>query len=1324
MLPDDNKIIQAEPQCLDENKKPIVRRCESSEWIPELPPKCFYTHKHLEHSQLCPLGYKAIIVREQSLCFLLIQSKEWENTCFFDGSASVYYDLSADEKTEILNELNAQNVTEVWMPARQFGKYEPVIWTMAGEMYGEIVDFEKIGVHLIESGNTFGNSCLCTIVQANLTVGYLKNCDSMAHVMCVYRKNKKNLMRSACEKNYYAVPYQSDQHYCYSIVNVNRKLIMNDLYENKSVSNEVISTLVSETCHGDLFSMESAQKMEIFMDLAKQRKLSDDKQCLFSVLPENNFIASENSWKNLHGQITFVNWDYPLLNGTYLTVNHKGKWNFIYHLFNCIVCQKHLKYHRPELVLHFEKGRKILHLVIYDEEFLWRKQNQDFGVKCFTNADHEFIKTVSIESKKWSGILKTDHLYWKNSTKINLRERSRVIYELKLYGGGPGYYWCEGHTIFKFERIRSTKVVAFKRLRGDVFATLFNITCEHRCEYMQYTDKHIKESAKNLQKFLKELNDDVKKSIDYKNVYGKTEISIEDVRVMRIEYISKRINATDKQYVIILFHLTVLMEKTNDTKIKERNIKFSDEENVYKLMNVLTYLLQQRHSEKYRFISINSTEYCLSEPQTNGLSWPNAKIGETIPPKELCLLSSGLPVFKSCIGDFLYGGVWKNLTRQNCHRKPDQTTSKLFEIYNNRSFTKDDVHSAIQKISTMFKDNTQSKKILAADLFYLGRIISDLLRVNDDRSNATTTTIFNKCDTQHIFSIYNNLMYLNENTTRRSAALNSTNILLDALDNIINDIPKYITSATKYCNNVIVNSDAGTIATQTPKLIVYVIDPFVKNVSGIALIKKSQLRAEQQNDFRDYSIKTLHANQSTDELLGEDDLEIATFVPTNLLERLNETRFRSTFNSTTNTSAYDNDTENLSPLPPIKIVISVYYNDQLFQEFKNVTYAKTSGKIVSVSIPGYGSNLPGLLPIFIKSRSNTKGYDRACGYWNFESENAAWSQDGCEFGGASKTLKDPIVLCACSHLTHFSYLVMGTYVHSIDDDRDDVKITKIHQRALDMITLLGCSLSLVGIAGIAITAVVFRSWREKPSSIVLLQLSLAIALQMVLLCFVNTEYSSMYLVMEHRWQACVALGALLQYSILVAFSWMLITAYLQFMRYVKVLGAKRSTRFFLKSFLIGWTTPLIPVLIVVLVAPQSYVQNVKILGSRNNGGICYPSGWSLYFGLFLPIGLIICANLIIFILVIYNIMIGAGSNVRSNKQNLMLAQLRLSVFLFFLLGLSWIFGFLASIKAGLIFSYLFCLTATIQGFVLFVYFIILDPSTRKLWQNRFSFCFN
>lgn len=1200
-----------------------------------------------------------------------------------------------------------------------------MIWKLGAELNGETVEFDDLDIDVNDRGNVIEDGCFSAVVESDFKTGHIGSCAAEFPILCIYREHAAKMLQLACPKNSFTTPFRGQQQQCYSGHPILPGSTVKPTTESgagsgsgppvKTRGNREDDWIGVECRGGSLMTMNSSSKVAVFRQFARQTGFSRRDHCLFAVTEGNVYVTDRSHWVNVARSVAYVNWNFPIRDGAYLTTDVNGKWNWIGDSFNCVLCERTIDLQTPVLVLNLDEANGRLLLTVYGEEFLWRRSNNEAGVKCFTNADYELVKTIRVQNKKWSGILNADETFPLGPHE-QPRTISKTIYELKLYGDGPGYYWCSGHAIPDFRPIDAPKIVAYRHLKGDVFATLINVACD-KCEKL-FLKKYIRDLAREFREYLRGLYRSVKQMFEYK-------INIENVRVMQIDEIQP------KRYAQILFHISA--STTFDFDATENALKIPvNQFRIYKIKQILHQVLSVSNSRKFTYLSLNSTEFCLPDSlksPDNQLSWVSASIGETTAPRELCLLSNGLPVLRQCIGDFLYGGVWHNVTRQQCHSNISDITRQLYQLDRTLSQSNEAAHSVIQSLAKLFK-TTDREKFVPADLFYLGRLMHTIFQLSCNTTNAsssssplpstaTTSPLLNKTNTESIFSIYNNLMFLNENTTRISAALNSTNILLDAFDNIINGIPMDLASQR---NNLIVNLVDGTIAAQTPKLIVYVIDPFVRNVSGIALIKRtvSDEEAEhgERDDFTDYTVRLLYANQSSLDLLAEPNLEIAAFVPQNLLDRLNETKMVDSETATDDDGPAPNDDPLPTPqtLPGVRIVITVYYNDLLFQEYKNVTHAKSAGKIISVSIPGYGPNLPALMPIYVKSHNFTSKNGKMCGYWNFRYTNG-WSDDGCEYGGSSNTTEgsDPVVLCACSHLTHFSYLVLGTYVHSIRND-DEVIIIAAHHVALDMITLLGCSLSLLGIFGIAVTAVVFRSWREKPSSKVLLQLSGAVGLQMVLLCFINTENSAMQLVLEDKWLACVALGALLQYSILVAFSWMLITAYLQFMRYVKVLGQTRASRFFFKSFLIGWMIPLIPVLLVVILAPHSFVQGIK----NTHSGICYPSGMALYLGVILPIGVIILANLIIFLLVIYNILYGPGGKLRTNERDLTLSQLRLSVFLFFLLGLSWIFGFLASTKAGLIFSYFFCLTATIQGFVLFVYFIILDPGTRKLWRNFFA----
>lgn len=1336
-----SNVFDSMPLCLDDHKMPIRRKCNGTQWIPETTPVCTFIQEAYEPYKTCMPGYiKSPPQVSTDLCFRLEQVGPWNTTCPA-GYSTLWYELTGEEKDWVLSMVRSRRVSSVWMPGRRIEKNGPVLWTVPGERYGENV--ARLVNKFYHYENFYKSDCFVAHASDGFTMIDLHDCSKEFPVLCLYDE-RNALAQLACPDGFMTTSFKGHQHACYSghkvltgsspspptessrvvdnttifnttliptystpkyfaeAVHSRRRRQISVINQAKRITIDFKNTnqyeeprdeshnYLNNECGGEIFVMTTPEKTTITRWLTKELRFTKNEHCLFALARNGIYIKDREEWMAVSSEMRYVNWDYPIVFGEYLTTNIDGRWNWVERSFNCMLCQRSIEMELPKMFLQFDSARHRLFLTIYSEKYLWRLKARESGATCFTNADYDLVRTVKM-NKVWTDELSTDEMFLSDGpTTI-----SKTIYELRLYGDGPGYYWCQGYALPDFILIEAQKIVAYRRSRGTVLAGLVKV----KCHSIECTIVFVEDYLKDLARFYRTHLQKFQRSTIVRN--DRYHISIDNIRAMRIEDIEPPVSNSAKSYgkATVLFHITVDKVNLDATENKD-NLPWPVFK-VWKMREVLGRIMAEASSSDYQFISIKSTEYCLPDHDDNvdGLQWPAAKIGETIAPQQLCLCNSGLPILRACVGDFLHGGEWKNLTKQTCQINAlSDITKNLYEI--DRDFTQPNETLSIVKGINELLTNSSQKDIVPADLFYLARVMTTVFRLN----NHQNITTLNKIESENIFSIYNNIMSLNESTTRIAAALNSTNILLNAFDNIINGIPMNITSEIQARNNVIVSAEDGTIVTKTPKLIVYVIDPSVRSVSGIALLRRTD-KVHLDDDFSDYTVRLLYANQSTTSLLAEEHLEAAAFAPQELLERLDETRF----------IISDDTAPEEAPL--VRIVVTIYYNDVLFQEFTNVTHAKSGGKIISVSIPGYGPNLPGLLPIFVRANNYSSENQSACGYWSFGALSG-WQGDGCEYGG-SAGIDTPVILCACSHLTHFAYLVLGTYVYTINSD-NEVVTSEIHQEAMDLITLLGCSLSLVGILGIAITALAFKSWRQKPSSKVLLQLSAAVGLQMVLLLFVNTEYSAVSLVSDERWLVCVGLGALLQYSILVAFSWMLITAYLQFMRYVKVLGQTRVSRFFLKSFLIGWCIPLIPVLLVVGIAPAAYVRHIE----SSNSGICYPSGMAFYLGILLPVGLIVMSNLIIFLMVIYNILLGPGGKLRATERDLTLAQLRLSVFLFFLLGLSWIFGFLATVKTAVVFSYLFCLTATIQGFVLFVYFIILDPGTRKLWRNFFQkyFC--
>jgi hypothetical protein len=263
--------------------------------------------------------------------------------------------------------------------------------------------------------------------------------------------------------------------------------------------------------------------------------------------------------------------------------------------------------------------------------------------------------------------------------------------------------------------------------------------------------------------------------------------------------------------------------------------------------------------------------------------------------------------------------------------------------------------------------------------------------------------------------------------------------------------------------------------------------------------------------------------------------------------------------------------------------------------------------------------------------------------------------------------------------------------------------------ALDIITIVGCSFSLLGLFGVAVTATVFPEWRRGASRKIQLHLCTSLAILMSVFLVNSNLFPS-----PNDTQFCHVLGVVLHFSLESTFCWMLVAAWFQYLRLTKPLASLyRTPHILLKTAIFAWGFPFIPCGTLLIVSPNSY-----------NSPHCYPTGLAHYISVIAPISIIVSLNIAMFVLIVCSIYKVGNFGVHAacglqyvkhhqSKQRVACRRLCTLIFLFFLLGLSWIFGIWK-------FSYLFCCTTTIQGFAFFVFFVILEKNTRAKWSNLFA----
>ncbi|KAL3855925.1 hypothetical protein ACJMK2_015264 [Sinanodonta woodiana] len=108
--------------------------------------------------------------------------------------------------------------------------------------------------------------------------------------------------------------------------------------------------------------------------------------------------------------------------------------------------------------------------------------------------------------------------------------------------------------------------------------------------------------------------------------------------------------------------------------------------------------------------------------------------------------------------------------------------------------------------------------------------------------------------------------------------------------------------------------------------------------------------------------------------------------------------------------------------------------------------------------------------------------------------------------------------------------------------------------------------------------------------------------------------------------------------------------------------------------------------------------------------------YPLYWAFILPIGLIIAANFIIFVIVIVKLC-RRPQGMQANQSNRKIAMMKFQAGLAIgvLLGLTWVFGFMAVEEARVGFMYVFAFLNAFQGFFVFILFTAREKQVRQSW---------
>lgn len=390
--------------------------------------------------------------------------------------------------------------------------------------------------------------------------------------------------------------------------------------------------------------------------------------------------------------------------------------------------------------------------------------------------------------------------------------------------------------------------------------------------------------------------------------------------------------------------------------------------------------------------------------------------------------------------------------------------------------------------------------------------------------------------------------------------------------------------------------------------------------------------------------------------------------------------------------------------------------------------AEVASRVVTTSLFGCDARAVFETDAAIELRvdSATSGDQLFCAFFN--ETTGLW-----ETGGVTTLSSNSsgYVFCSTSHLTGFAALVSPSATGAA---------AGIHAQALSTITLVGCIVSMVALVLLITMHAIFVAGQQETPYASILLLGFAGSLLVSLALFVaagemadnnnnNSDISD----------SCKALGVLMLYSWLCTAMWMLVQAINLHAMIITVLNLNMSKR--LRVYCVAaFGLPLVVVGVVLAAAgPDAF-------GGRD---LCWINdSAALIAGFLAPLGLILAINLVLFLLLFHKIQsalhnppsaMGAGKSdsggggggamensnskdadgmakAKTARRQVSRRDVRIALSMFFLLGLSWIFGSAIDAddaNASLALQYLFTVTTVLQGLFVFLFYGVFNEQVYR-----------
>ncbi|RVE48145.1 hypothetical protein evm_007205 [Chilo suppressalis] len=963
--------VQSEPLCFF-NGTLITRNCINYEWLPNINQlqSCDRAVKYF-NSQNCPPGFNKVSENNNKYCYHISQPSVWKYPCFETGGATVITDFTKNEINALIDSLNFSNHKFLWLPAKRQKMFAPVVWHTPGPNWGQTVEVDE---RISFRPNLLKN---CLVLDVGNKILKTEICHVEYESLCFY-VNDFNYP-AKCPAGYHAFRHMLDDGRCFGIEQSHRNLTFEEFRRRckKPMGNGGFKNL----------------RKFIFAKIAENHNMPNSSWCWFSSFIENNEHDISSVTVNLHD---FTSIENETNSNMMSIINNFGTVGLLHtsDTLSCMACEADIIYRETELFFEYNASKNKIYLTVYFPSGLWKYNDDDRGIQCFSDAKG-FFKVIDVYETL--PLLSVKTLKSESSSEMYVE---KTIFEISLVTDRSASYWCEGHTK-NFSLITTEKIVVNPQGREvhvfslvlEMFVCLDEINNVVQINSIGLTD--------NLNKILQAEKIIIMDILDY------------NLNVMQV-----------------LLHVHVSINNTY--KVEALN-----------LLSTYNNLLQKIELNfpiyNYTFINMSSSVYCLPTISEDSIAlyWDLTPVGHIAAPKQFCLQSNGLPVNRHCFGSYLLGSFWGAVIGQ-CDKsyEPSFTTTLLFNFVQGKlgnEYVSNFLTTGLQKVL----GNTDI--LIPADVYYLSLSFQQVLNIAHRNESSIETG-----DIQNFAWAIDRIMVVNKNNLRLAQTLNSTNAILDSINDMIAMITRQsFTSKTKTTTK---SDNTYQLAIQ-PRFIVQISYPEITNITGLAVINP-----DNSDTFDKMKIQPLYKNMTLNKVLKIENLEVATWFPNVVLNNLQK-------------EVNDNQT--------MHIVINVFSEDVIFQQLKNNSYVINS-RIIEIAVPGYSTNSEFGIPLIFRNiRHMSTIKSSKCGFWDFQSETGVagvWSGSGCALIATENNMS----ICECYHLTHFGQLI------NINSDRglEDSVSGAGHKKVLNIITLIGSGLSLIGIMVSG-----SRGWRAVPANV-------------------------------------------------------------------------------------------------------------------------------------------------------------------------------------------------------------------------------------------------